>query len=249
MLDALAGNEGAAWYKIYFHTERFLDGAGIEAEIRTRYWYALARNGLGVAINSVYSSAASLPEDRNAIAAALASLPDYRGADPADLAELAGRLRRLPFAAGEPVRIAGAAEGAFMVHRGAIRLPGNVPEVPSSGKLGHWDKDSLDRAVSALAAIMGPIAEMLVRRVADTTRDPYVLYRQLAGYIDDETLHADFLASAPASPSRIVEPGTRVTAGELAASGALAIGHTELLALESHRGGPSQRVVPENALG
>jgi hypothetical protein len=93
---------------------------------------------------------------------------------------------------------------------------------------------------------MGPIAETLVRRAADGTRDPYVLYRQLAEYIDEATARERFLALAPALPSRIVEPRGEVTAEMLQMSRGLAIGHTELLELapDSHGAG----MVPAGAV-
>jgi small-conductance mechanosensitive channel len=236
LLDSFAGNEGATWFKIFFHTERFLDGAAVEAEIRTRYWYALSRRGLAIALSSVYAGSVTLPDDAKEIAGLLARLPDYCDLDAETLDTLARRACRLSFADGEPIALDRAAEPAQLIlHRGAICLPGVEEEEAAGGKLAGWNRAELARITAEFADIMGPIAELLVHRAADRTRDPYVLYRRLAAHIENAAKRDAFLACAPSSPSHVIEPHTLVSSDQLlpAAGGAPphAIGHTELLAL------------------
>ena len=72
-------------------------------------------------------------------------------------------------------------------------------QTTSVPKAYEWDPDILKAAEDALTRQIGPLAKILVNKIAKTTNDIHKLYEQLGDTITDQDHRAEFLRSMPAA--------------------------------------------------
>ena len=114
-------------------------------------------------------------------------------------------------AAGRPAPITAAS---------TLRMSGVTPPSAVSGRHGGWDPQVLARIEARLAAEIGPMAKVVVKREADKTADVETLCAALGGQIAGDAARRVFLADARAAASTAAHrtPAVAGTAAAFSAS-------------------------------
>jgi hypothetical protein len=106
---------------------------------------------------------------------------------------------------------------------GELQRPANATEAKSSGRGSPpLDPQTVSEAKRQLAAILGPIAEILVDKVAARAASAADLYGQLALNINDEATREKFLAKGAAGSAPASASGTKETVRPARAATAIA---------------------------
>lgn len=221
LVKEIAAENTAILYEARFYTMPERELHRVQAHIRERIWYALARAGIAMptpiegSINAfkvslLRSNAESLltPEDDLRI---MASSKLFTGLSDAHLRKLEQIAVRLIFAPGEIIPIEGQSRySLFIVMRGLVNVPlYDIDEVESerSDTGIYWQPEILEKIRIQYAEFMGPMSGYLVRESARRTSDAFHLYRMLAEDIPLAEDRARFIANGPSTPAREIERG------------------------------------------
>jgi len=207
----------AARFRISYWVRPWWDAAIVEGEIERRIWYLFQRHGL-------VAAPAGLATDAENPAT---PLQRYSGeitrlllGPPAQAATLANRIARdgrlLLFAPDERLVMPKWCDGhQFLLLRGDAVYRTNfdlVSEIEAI-RAPLWVQQpgrvaAIRRVAEALTAVIGPYAELAVRRAAETTSDFEELCRSVALEIDDAGKREAFLEAVLPEQNLRVAPGT-----------------------------------------
>ncbi len=203
--------QDAIVYEISYVPVDFWEWEATEGTINERVWYALARHGISMSLSGVNPRTEDGPAARSSraeIVELLHSVPILSTLDEAARHVLAENSTFMPYTDGEVVR-PNPADSLQIVIRGTIEQYGRMTAHTEgrfagdrlAGLRANWDPAYLAELTKSLAPHVGPVAKLLVRRVALKTTDTWVLYSELAHEIADEDARKEFMAGAPDGPS------------------------------------------------
>jgi len=212
---------GTRIYEVQYFPIDFIEFEGTEALIRRRSWYALDRAEISCAPLAAGDRGAvtgmmAAPTANSTLArAALAAHPFFTGMSTEQSREVRRGARVLRFTDGEPIGVDVLVEPMlFIVLKGTINRvirggpgPRGRADEDSAANLAAWSARDLTQVTNRLAARVGPVADLLVRRAARKTVDLYRLHQLLAEEIHDVDVRKAFLRGRPDFPSRRLEPG------------------------------------------
>ncbi|MEO0563158.1 MAG: mechanosensitive ion channel domain-containing protein [Chloroflexota bacterium] len=222
LVHELAPSDSAVIYEARFWVFPEKEIEMMEAHVRERVWYALARAGIPMPagieatvdnfkIPLIRTNTHTLLNEKDDLIV-MSSVALFEGIPIGVVSEVLTLGVRLIFAPGEQIAISGVSRySLFVVMRGmaSVPLPLGTVEVEEATMHAesYWQPEVLERVRQQYAEYMGPMSGYLVRNYARTTSDPFHLYRLLAEDIPTEAERSAFLALGPSSPAREIEPG------------------------------------------
>jgi len=207
----------AAPFRVSYWVRPWWDAAIVEGEIARRIWYLFQRHGLIAAPDGLSIDAENRPTPLQRYRAEITRLIAGPPAQAAALAErIASDGRLLLFAPDERLVMPKWSDGhQFLLLRGDAVYRSNfdlVSEIEAI-RAPLWVQQpgrvaAIRRVAAALTAVIGPYAELAVRRAAETTSDFEQLCRSVAIEIDDAGKREAFLQSVLPEQNLRVAPGT-----------------------------------------
>ena len=222
LLDKIASQDSALHYELRFYTHVDEEIDRIQARVRERVWYTLARAGIPMPTPiEGQVSAFKVPLLRplqetllpqKTIINALAANPLFIDLPESIYPRLAGNAIRLIFSPGELIRREGLARySMYIVLRGLVSTPLTTEEWADDFHNGvlesYWEPELLNTIRHQFAEYVGPVSGYLIKKAAEQTIDPYHLYRLLAQDIPNAAERETFLGLGPASPVKEIPAG------------------------------------------
>ena len=207
----------AAPFRVSYWVRPWWDAAIVEGEIARRIWYLFQRHGLIAAPDGLSIDAENRPTPLQRYRAEITRLIAGPPAQAAALAErIASDGRLLLFAPDERLVMPKWSDGhQFLLLRGDAVYRSNFDLVSKIEAIRAplWVQQpgrvaAIRRVAAALTAVIGPYAELAVRRAAETTSDFEQLCRSVAIEIDDAGKREAFLQSVLPEQNLRVAPGT-----------------------------------------
>lgn len=210
----LSFNRSQAQYLIIYFLRNFYYSRATDALVQERLWYAFARYGL--------LERQTVKRDDEYFQQLLAQNPLFHNLSTEDLRFLAESVNPIVFGPDEPITPDyQLRQSMYIVSRGAIQIhltdtailnePETVDYLLHNGstpvQVSYWRYDHLDTITEELAQYIGPIADIIVRKYATKTADPYWMYRLLAREIPDETDRRAFIKHSPEFPMEEINVG------------------------------------------
>ena len=225
-------DKALARYRVRYWVHAYADQSDLEAEVLRRIWYALQREGIAWPVNTLYDPEVRNPQGpsillahdwADAIAAAIARVParpDLVGLLGHSAREIADAGMPLFYTATERIVLPPRAGGSvcLLVRGLAYEIASEFDTLSSPGQLAGGQGSDLDarhlshratikRISDRLAEVIGPYAEVAVRRAAGEGAGSAMICAKVADEIADPMLRRAFLAETSTPEERRHGPG------------------------------------------